>query len=368
MAITTREQTPDTQAAEDRRTNVGIVDCDTHNYWQSIDELKPYLAKNWFELIETVGLRHFAGGEYPRFWGDPDDRVPPSARRPGSDPGFMATDHLDAKGIAYAMLIPLTAVTGMPDLAFAGALARAINDWQADIWLDADPRLRASIIVPTEDPVAAAAEVRRAGRDSRFVQVQFGGRPQEPMGRRRYWPIYEACAEVGIPVMSHAFGSTGNPITGTGWPSYYIEDHVDPPQAMQANVISMVFEGVFEQFPNLDFLSVVAGSGWEKPLMWRMDNAWRALPQEVPHLKRQPSEYMSEHVYYATQPVEEPPERDFFAHLFDQYPAFKDHLLFSSDYPHWDGDDPARALPGLHDADLRDRVLHQNGRRLYGLS
>ena len=72
--------------------------------------------------------------------------------------------------------------------------------------------------------------------DKRFVQVQFSGRPHEPMGRRKYWPIYEACAKHGLHIMSHAFGSYGNPITGTGWPSFYLEDHVGPAQAMQANV------------------------------------------------------------------------------------------------------------------------------------
>ena len=69
--------------------------------------------------------------------------------------------------------------------------------------------------------------------------------------------------------MSHAFGSYGNPITGTGWPSFYLEDHVGPAQAMQANVVSMVTEGVFERFPTLKFVSVENGFGWIPSLMWR---------------------------------------------------------------------------------------------------
>lgn len=357
MTVTTREP-----VQSRTRTRLGIVDSDTHNSWTSVDELRPYLAGRWFDQIDTVGLRHYAGGGYPRFWAN---KTPPSGLR--HDAAFMGTDHLDAHGIAYAILIPLTPVTSMPNLEFAGALAHAINDWQAAEWLDADPRMRASIIVATEDPVAAAAEVRRVARDRRFVQVQFSGRPQEPMGRRRYWPIYEACAEFDLPVMSHAFGSSGNPITGSGWASYYIEDHVAPAQAMQANVISLVFEGVFEKFPELNLVSVESGFGWAGPLMWRMDNAWKALPQEVAHLEKPPSAYMTEHVYFATQPIEEPPKREYFAHLFDQYPAFADRLLFSSDYPHWDGDDPARALPALRDRELRDKVLRLNARRLYRL-
>jgi predicted TIM-barrel fold metal-dependent hydrolase len=47
------------------------------------------------------------------------------------------------------------------------------------------------------------------------------------------------------------------------------------------------------------------------------------------------------------------------------FPA--DHMvMFSSDFPHWDGDTPdfaARSFP----ADLRDRVMHETARALYRL-
>jgi predicted TIM-barrel fold metal-dependent hydrolase len=41
-------------------------------------------------------------------------------------------------------------------------------------------------------------------------------------------------------------------------------------------------------------------------------------------------------------------------------------LMFSSDFPHWDGDTPdfaARNFP----VDLRDRVMHETARALYQL-
>jgi predicted TIM-barrel fold metal-dependent hydrolase len=41
-------------------------------------------------------------------------------------------------------------------------------------------------------------------------------------------------------------------------------------------------------------------------------------------------------------------------------------LLFSSDYPHWDFDSPARAFPKLPDA-LRDAIFGGNARALYEL-
>ena len=358
-----------TDAPRRRRsdTQVGIVDCDTHNYWDDVSELTPFLAQRWHGTFDEFGPRHYPGGGYPRFWGDAIDTAPSSGRRSGADVGFMGTDHLDRHDIAYAVLIPLTPVTGMPNLDLADALATAINDWQAAEWLDKEPRLRSSLTVATEDPTAAAAEIRRLADDRRFVQVQFGGRPQEPMGRRRYWPIYEACVEADLPVMSHAFGSSGHPITGTGWASYYIEDHVGPAISIQANITSMIMEGVFERFPTLRLVSVENGFAWASALRWRMDNAWTLLRHEVPHVRRPPSEYFDEHVYLATQPVEEPEKRAYFQQMLDQYPGFADRLVFSSDYPHWDGDTPSRAVPLIRDPVVREKVLRQNARTLYRL-
>jgi len=350
------------------RTKLGIVDCDIHNYWDSVTELFPYLSKRWQDYFETFGQRQYLGGGYPRFWSDPVDKRPPSGRRPGADVGFMSTDHLDRNNIAYGILIPLNPAARMSSLPFASAFASAINDWQVEHWLNPEPRFRASLVVANDDVPRAVAEIHRTAADKRFVQVMFSGRPHQPMGRETYWPIYEACVEHGLAVMSHAFGSSGNPITGAGWASYYIEDHVGPPQAMQANITSMVMEGVFEQFPTLRVISVENGFGWVPPLVWRMDSAYKLLHSEVPYLKRLPSEYVAEHVYFATQPVEEPEKREYFGGIFEQFPALVDRLAFSSDYPHWDGDEPARALPLLRDRELRYKVLLHNGRRLYGLA
>jgi uncharacterized protein len=349
---------------------LGLVDCDIHcRLSGDYAELHPYLSTRWRELMSALGSRRYGGLSYPRFWKDPVDYAPPSGGPPGSDVGFMGTDLLDRYNIAYGILIPRTPATfGSTNLDLSDAMARAANEFQLAEWLEPEPRLRGSIVVATEDGERAAAEIRRLGGDRRFVQVGFSGRPHEPMGRRRYWPIYEACAENGLAIMSHAFGSAGHPITGTGWPSYYIEDHVTPSLAMQANITSLIMEGVFERFPTLKVISVENGFGWAAQLAWRMDNAWKLLKAEVPHLKRLPSEYMAEHVYFATQPIEEPAKRQFFAHIFTQYPAFAQTLCFSSDYPHWDGDSPKRALSILRDPATRDNILRYNARRLYGLT
>jgi predicted TIM-barrel fold metal-dependent hydrolase len=272
---------------------------------------------------------------------------------------------LDEWNVAYGILNPLTPAGALLDPAFDAALATAVNDWQVAEWLDREPRLRASMIVPFEHADLAVAEIERRAGDRRFVQVQFSGRPREPMGRRTYWPIYAACAEAGLAVMSHAFGSGGQPITGCGWPSYYIEDHVGPAQSMQANLISLALEGVFERFPTLRVVSAENGFGWVPALCWRLDAVDALLHDEVPHLQRRPSEYIREHVWFCTQPIEEPPRTEDLLWLIEQIGA--ERLLFATDYAHWDWDAPDAALPARLPAPLRRRIFYENARDLYGL-
>ena len=104
----------------------------------------------------------------------------------------------------------------------------------------------------------------------------------------------------------------------------------------------MIIEGLFEQFPDLKVVLIEAGFGWLPALGWRLDSTgsgWR----EVPHLKRAPSEYIREHFWVSTQPMEEPEHPD---HLIDAMRWIGcDRILFASDYPHWDFDDPVLALP-----------------------
>ena len=44
-----------------------------------------------------------------------------------------------------------------------------------------------------------------------------------------------------------------------------------------------------------------------------------------------------------------------------------DRLLFATDYPHWDFDDPVRALPKGLTAVQRRQVQAENARRLFRL-
>jgi hypothetical protein len=285
---------------------------------------------------------------------------------PGSDLPFMQEQHLDANGIAYGMLQPLAPGSHSQRNAELGAaLCSAVNHWQLAEWTGKDKRLKGAITVPQQDPEWAVAEIeRRAGHDD-FAQISMPPRSDEPLGRRRYWPIYQAAVEHDLPICLHVSGLNGHASTGGGWPSYYIEEHHSNVQNMQALVASFVLEGVFEQFPTLKIVLVEGGFAWVPALTWRLDKHWERMRDEVPHVKRPPSEYIREHFWVSTQPMEEAEEPE---HVIDamRWIGF-DRILFASDYPHWDFDDPVLALPPSLTEEQRRMIYSGNAKKLYGL-
>ena len=109
------------------------------------------------------------------------------------------------------------------NLEFAAALSHAVNDWQIHDWVEKDRRLKAGIVVPQEYPEYAVREIdTRAVENEAFRQVILSPRSSEPLGRRKYWPIYEAMARnklvlglhpPAIPAAIRPAAPAGAPIT-----------------------------------------------------------------------------------------------------------------------------------------------------------
>jgi predicted TIM-barrel fold metal-dependent hydrolase len=330
--------------------------------------LAPYLSQRWQEHQQTIGIRCPTGYLYPK--GSPlaarTDAWPPGGGPPGSDLPFLRAQLLDQWHINVGVLNCLHEVAGEQNPDYAAALARAINDWMLAHWLEPEPRLRASIVVPQEYPDVAAAEIDRLGADKRFVQVLLLVRSTEPFGHRRYWPIYEAAARHNLPIGIHFGGRGGNPITASGWPSYYIEDHTGMAQAFQAQVVSLICGGVFTRFPTLRVVLMEGGFAWMPALMWRLDRSRKQLRTETPWLTRPPSELIRERMYLTTQPMEEPEQP---GHLQQVIEALGSDtmLLFATDYPHWDFDAPTQAFPIALPKPLERKIMAENARALYQL-
>ena len=133
----------------------------------------------------------------------------------------------------------------------------------------------------------------------------------------------------------------------------------------QTVVSSLVLEGVFERFPKLKVVMIEGGFAWLPSLSWRLDRLFDRMRAEVRHLRRRPSEYIRDHIWLTTQPMEEPESRQ---HLNETMSAVGwDRLLFASDYPHWDFDDPFRAFPASVPRDRTREILSLNARSVFRL-
>jgi len=189
-----------------------------------------------------------------------------------------------------------------------------------------------------------------------------------PYGHRFYHPIYAAAVEHGLPIAIHpgteGVGISASP-TPAGHPGSYFEWHTGLVSNYIAHLISLVTEGVFIKFPTMKFVLIEGGVSWLPPILWRLDKNWKALRQTTPWLDRPPGEIVAEHVFLTTQPLEEPENPKHFKMILEMFDAAR-MLMFSTDFPHWDGDVPdftARSFP----AELRTRVMSETARELYHL-
>jgi predicted TIM-barrel fold metal-dependent hydrolase len=375
MTRTTADPTATrSRPGEGREAPLGIVDCDVHNAVPNDAALRPYLPARWRDHMDEVGARTFSpyqsGFVYPKVspgGGARTDAWPPNGDLPGSDLDFMREQLLDRYGIRLAVLNCLYRAAEQRHEEYGAALARAVNEWQVEHWLRRESRLRASISVTFESPELAAEEIHRAAASHPgFVQVLLFPRTMAPLGTRRYWPIYQAAQECGLPIGIHFASTTGAPITSAGWPSFYIEDHTSMSVAFQAQVTSLIMDGVFDQFSRLKVVLIEGGFAWVPPLMWRLDGLYHRLRAEVPNLRRLPSEYLRDRIRITTQPIEEPERPADLLELVEE--LGQDILMFSTDYPHWDFDHPQRAFQTRLPPELRIKIMRTNALDYYGLS
>src|SRR6201999_2874450 len=92
---------------------------------------------------------------------------------------------------------------------------------------------------------------------------------------------------------------------------------------------------------------------------------WDAMGEDAPSsVPRRPSEVIRSHIAFTTQPFDEPEAPAMLGQLLDQL-GMNDRIMYSSDYPHWDFDDPDRVLSGKAlTPELRAKIGSENALRL----
>jgi predicted TIM-barrel fold metal-dependent hydrolase len=340
------------------------IDCDVHPTVPRMAVLLPYLDEMWRETVTRRGLDELNTISYPSNspltarsdWRDANGKPATTAER-------LGTDALDPFGTRLAICNCLYGVQATFSEDLGAAMARAVNDWIAREWLDRDPRLRASIVVPQQSAELAVDEIERRAADPRFVQVMLLVSGELPLGRRQNWPIYAAAERHGLTLGIHAGSSYRNPSTPVGWSSYLTEDYVGQAGAFQTQLTSLITEGVFAKFPDLTFALMESGITWLPGYLWRLTKFWKGLRSEVPWVSDPPSTIVRERVRLTLQPFDAPPEPETLVRFMDHMGS-DDLLLFSTDYPHWqfEGLD---AIPAGLDPALARKIMVDNPLRTY---
>ncbi len=344
------------------------IDCDVHPTVPRLAALLPYLPDVWRDTVVRRGFDELVTISYPttnpltarQDWRDESGKA-------GTSVEALAAEALDPFGSRLAILNCLYGAQALFSEDLGVVFSRAINDWIAREWLDRDPRLRASIVVPTQNPERAVDEIERCAADRRFVQVLMLVGGEIPLGRRQNWPIYAAAERHGLPIGIHAGSTYRHPVTPVGWPSYYTEDYVNQAPGFQSQLTSLIAEGVFAKFPALTVVLLESGVSWLPAYLWRLTKFWKGLRSEIPWVSDPPASIVRDRVRLTLQPFDGPPDQGGAMRLMDHIGS-DEMILFSTDYPHWQFDGPmdqGSVMPAGFDSALVRKIMVDNPLRTY---
>ena len=361
--------------AEHRRSRVldelFVVDLDVHVN-DTPAALAPFCELPWrksLEALEKVPQRYLdIPGFAPNF--TPWAVLPTIERRTTVTSPEQLREDLDLLGVNVPVLFPdsmlLHALIKPP--AYAVALARAYNRWLVETWLDTDLGFVGAVLAPNQDPVEAAAEIRRYAGRKGVACVYLPTCCVDPLyGARWYDPMFEAAQECGLPVVLHSVTAINPvfPFNLQRFDTLFSAHVISHTVAMVANAMSMLETGVQVRFPGLRIAFTEGGIAWVPWLGMRLDKEYSERRRDVPLLTERPSHYL-QRMFFATQPIEEPEHLKDMATLMSLFDG-ENNVVFASDWPHHDFDHPDKVLQIPLSDEARAKVMGLNAARLLGL-
>lgn len=368
-AATDADARPDADAA--------VVDACVHQWTADPAAMKDLVPERWRKRLHIKSrIQDPVSGTlmptlpwYHAYWNEDA----PDYDRPGGDDYTRSAEYrsperlagaLADRGVDAALLCGhvVNFLPALPNPDYAAALASAYNTLVARDWVGGNDVLKGAILVPTANPDVAVAEIEAHADDPAMVAVlAFGGGPL-PLGHAHLHPIYEATAAAGLPLVVHRSGNPTYRQTSMGLPQHYVTHDANLVQNHMTNVLSLVFQGVFDAHPDLQVVWAGEGVSWILHTLWRATRYYRNLEGEAPTLERDPVEYLRSNLAFVTYPLERLDDA-YLEQLFEMVGT--DRVLYGSGYPHWNADTLA-ALPSLDD-ETYARVTRGNAERLFGL-
>lgn len=355
---------------------------------------KPYLAKKWHSdfavwvksgeeaeklMRQVMGERSIGVGGHP----DRDaNRNWDSKRR---------LEESEADGVVAEVIFPNTVPPFAPmpmsafeeptlgnDLEKQWAGLQAHNRWLAEFCAEAPGRRAgiAQIFLPNIE--GSIEEIRWAKENGLRGGVLLPGAPPgsdlPPLYAPVYEPIWAVCEELEMPINHHAGG--GTPDYGMYLPHSMAMFMLEVTWWSHRALWHLIFSGVFERHPKLQFVLTETGIGWAPETLRSLDSMYDRMKYEkqcsehliggpaVAALSLKPSEYFARQCHLGASFL--PPTE-----CAMRYEIGVDRIMWGTDYPHIESSYPYTrelmrlSFAGVDPAEIQ-QIVAGNAAIVYG--
>ena len=330
-----------------------------HCPWCGIDAHAHWFPEEWINLLEREGLANGAtvsvndkglrtvdGPKLPFKQSFPPDMTEVS----------MILENMEKARLDLRILsLTNPMVYWAPD-DFGVKLSQTYNDACSAACRAHPTKLRGAIMLPMQAPQLAIEELERAARLPGMCCVYMAMHVNGVnLDEREFWPIYERCADMKLPLCLHPVAPCGK----ERMTKYHLSNLVGNPHESAIAAASLIFGGVLDAFPDLQVLLPHAGGSFPW-LIGRWDNGVRRRA-ELQHMQQPASAYLRR-FHYDT--ITHSPQ--IMRYLMEMVGS--DRIVIGTDY-NWDAGyelpvDFIEAIPGLTESE-KTLILSETAQALF---
>ena len=319
-------------------------------------QISDYIPNPTFEVVARPGsmeeyfrVGNPEGKSRREIFGDPMRSIP-AFRDPAERIKLMDEQGLD-RTLMFPTLASLVEERMRDDPELIHAVVHALNQWLYETWqFDYEGRIFTTPVISLPILERALEELEWVvERGARAILIRPapvpGLRGPRSMALPEFDPFWEKVVEHGLLVGMHSSDS-GYERYVNEWVGADIEYKPFEPNAftllsvwrpIEDAMASMICHGAFSRFPDLKLAVIENGSTWVGPLMERLADMYKKMPQ---NFTEDPVEVLKRNVHVSPFWEE---DLGALADLIGE-----DRVLFGSDYPHPEGlADPASYIDEL---------------------
>ncbi len=271
---------------------------------------------------------------------------------------------MDKNDIRMHIISPNTcAIQYLTDAAKAVEWARVSNDAAAALVAQAPDRLRAYAILPMQDPVAAAVELRFRVEKQGFVGAfVFGSTLFSYYDDLKYDIVWQTLEALDVPMYLHVANPEADQIRMYEGCYGLLGNTWNWGCVAATHALRLVFNGVFERHPGAKL--ILGHMGEMLPyVLGRLDEGFECRRGENGQMANPPSFYIKRNVYIATSGAFRP---ETLRCAIDAMGI--DKIMFATDYPHFPTE---KAVAQIENSGIsaveKEAIYYRNAERVFHL-